>query len=60
MTDERADSLGERPAVNPAPHFYAYLWIKPPGESDGEDDDGAADHLLLAAVETCQDQSVVD
>ena len=27
--------LGLRPTVSPAPHFDAYVWIKPPGESDG-------------------------
>ena len=27
--------LGARPTASPAPHFDAYVWIKPPGESDG-------------------------
>ena len=27
--------LGERPRANPAPGIDAYVWIKPPGESDG-------------------------
>ncbi|MET0342995.1 MAG: glycoside hydrolase family 6 protein [Polyangiales bacterium] len=27
--------LGERPTANPAPGIDAYVWIKPPGESDG-------------------------
>ncbi|AAZ54658.1 cellobiohydrolase. Glycosyl Hydrolase family 6 [Thermobifida fusca YX] len=27
--------LGERPTVNPAPGVDAYVWVKPPGESDG-------------------------
>jgi cellulose 1,4-beta-cellobiosidase len=27
--------LGERPKANPATHIDAYVWIKPPGESDG-------------------------
>jgi cellulose 1,4-beta-cellobiosidase len=27
--------LGVRPTVSPAAHFDAYVWIKPPGESDG-------------------------
>lgn len=27
--------LGERPKANPAPGIDAYVWIKPPGESDG-------------------------
>src|SRR6476469_1513757 len=31
-----------------------------PGQSDGEDDDRSPDHLLLAGVQTGQDQAVVD
>jgi cellulose 1,4-beta-cellobiosidase len=27
--------IGARPVANPASHFDAYVWIKPPGESDG-------------------------
>jgi cellulose 1,4-beta-cellobiosidase len=27
--------MGERPRANPAPGIDAYVWIKPPGESDG-------------------------
>ncbi|MER6382939.1 glycoside hydrolase family 6 protein [Streptomyces sp. NPDC001250] len=27
--------LGERPQTNPAPGIDAYVWMKPPGESDG-------------------------
>ncbi|MFF4650613.1 glycoside hydrolase family 6 protein [Streptomyces sp. NPDC001380] len=27
--------LGERPAASPAPNIDAYVWVKPPGESDG-------------------------
>ncbi|MEU2270844.1 glycoside hydrolase family 6 protein [Streptomyces olindensis] len=27
--------LGERPRANPAPGIDAYVWMKPPGESDG-------------------------
>jgi cellulose 1,4-beta-cellobiosidase len=27
--------LGLRPTASPAAHFDAYVWIKPPGESDG-------------------------
>jgi cellulose 1,4-beta-cellobiosidase len=27
--------LGERPRANPEPDIDAYVWIKPPGESDG-------------------------
>jgi len=30
--------LGERPHVAPVPGIDAYLWIKPPGESDGTSD----------------------
>lgn len=34
--------LGERPRVNPMPLLDAYLWVKPPGESDGTADSKAA------------------
>lgn len=34
--------LGERPRVAPAPLIDAYLWVKPPGESDGTADKAAA------------------
>ena len=27
--------IGIRPVANPAPGFDAYVWVKPPGESDG-------------------------
>jgi cellulase/cellobiase CelA1 len=27
--------VGERPRANPAPGIHAYVWVKPPGESDG-------------------------
>jgi len=27
--------IGARPAANPSSTYYAYVWIKPPGESDG-------------------------
>lgn len=27
--------IGERPTTNPATHIDAYVWVKPPGESDG-------------------------
>lgn len=27
--------IGARPAANPAPHYHAFVWVKPPGESDG-------------------------
>jgi cellulose 1,4-beta-cellobiosidase len=35
--------IGERPAANPAPGIAAYIWAKPPGESDGISVDGIAD-----------------
>lgn len=31
--------LGERPQVNPEPGIDAYVWIKPPGESDGSSEE---------------------
>ncbi|WP_020472980.1 glycoside hydrolase family 6 protein [Zavarzinella formosa] len=27
--------IGARPVAKPAPHYHAYVWVKPPGESDG-------------------------
>jgi cellulose 1,4-beta-cellobiosidase len=27
--------IGARPVANPAPNFHAFVWVKPPGESDG-------------------------
>jgi len=33
--------LGERPKINPKPLIDAYLWVKPPGESDGTAERGA-------------------
>ncbi len=36
--DDLADGFGERPRANPAPLVDAYLWVKPPGESDGGSD----------------------
>ncbi|GLV60583.1 glucanase [Dictyobacter sp. S3.2.2.5] len=30
--------IGARPTASPAPGFDAYVWIKPPGESDGTSD----------------------
>ena len=33
--------LGERPRVSPKPLIDAYLWVKPPGESDGTAERGA-------------------
>ncbi|GCE21411.1 glucanase [Dictyobacter kobayashii] len=34
----QAAGIGARPTANPAPGFDAYVWIKPPGESDGTSD----------------------
>ena len=34
----QAGGIGARPTANPAPGFDAYVWIKPPGESDGTSD----------------------
>ncbi|WP_062204210.1 glycoside hydrolase family 6 protein [Streptomyces sp. NBRC 109706] len=31
--------LGERPEASPAPGIDAYVWIKPPGESDGSSEE---------------------
>ncbi|MFF0310495.1 glycoside hydrolase family 6 protein [Streptosporangium sp. NPDC004379] len=33
--NQKGAGLGERPQANPAPGLDAYVWIKPPGESDG-------------------------
>lgn len=33
--------IGERPRASPAPGVDAYVWVKPPGESDGTSDPGA-------------------
>ena len=33
--NQRGAGLGERPRVAPAPGVDAYIWAKPPGESDG-------------------------
>ncbi len=27
--------IGARPVAKPAPHYHAFVWVKPPGESDG-------------------------
>jgi cellulose 1,4-beta-cellobiosidase len=37
----RGAGLGERPAASPKPGLDAYVWIKPPGESDGVSDPSA-------------------
>src|SRR5690606_20621274 len=34
--------LGPRPSVSPVEHVDAYFWVKPPGDSDGTADQGAA------------------
>jgi cellulose 1,4-beta-cellobiosidase len=34
--------LGERPAAEPAPGVHAYVWLTPPGESDGVSSAAAA------------------
>jgi cellulose 1,4-beta-cellobiosidase len=31
----QASGIGERPTIAPAPGIDAYVWVKPPGESDG-------------------------
>ncbi|MEU9833141.1 glycoside hydrolase family 6 protein [Streptosporangium sp. NPDC048047] len=33
--NQKGAGLGERPQASPAPGLDAYVWIKPPGESDG-------------------------
>jgi cellulose 1,4-beta-cellobiosidase len=33
--NQNGAGLGPRPQANPATHIDAYVWIKPPGESDG-------------------------
>jgi cellulose 1,4-beta-cellobiosidase len=35
MWCNQASGIGERPTVAPAPGIDAYVWVKPPGESDG-------------------------
>jgi cellulose 1,4-beta-cellobiosidase len=37
----RGAGIGERPVADPVAGVDAYLWIKPPGESDGTADPGA-------------------
>ncbi|MDW5323267.1 glycoside hydrolase family 6 protein [Plantactinospora sp. KLBMP9567] len=39
--NQAGSGLGERPAVAPEPGIDAYVWVKPPGESDGADVDRA-------------------
>ncbi len=35
--------IGERPVVEPYEHFDAFVWVKPPGESDGVSEAGIID-----------------
>jgi cellulose 1,4-beta-cellobiosidase len=35
MWCNQASGIGERPTVSPEPGLDAYIWVKPPGESDG-------------------------
>ncbi|MEM8611435.1 MAG: glycoside hydrolase family 6 protein [Cyanobacteria bacterium P01_H01_bin.105] len=35
--------IGERPVVEPYEHFDAFVWVKPPGESDGVSTAGIVD-----------------
>jgi cellulose 1,4-beta-cellobiosidase len=35
-------AIGERPVADPVPGVDAYLWVKPPGESDGTSDSSAS------------------
>jgi cellulose 1,4-beta-cellobiosidase len=37
----RGAGIGERPAASPRPGLDAYVWVKPPGESDGTSDPSA-------------------
>lgn len=43
MWCNQASGIGERPSVAPAPGVDAYVWIKPPGESDGVATAGVVD-----------------
>jgi cellulose 1,4-beta-cellobiosidase len=33
--NQASAGIGERPRANPHPGVHAYVWVKPPGESDG-------------------------
>jgi cellulose 1,4-beta-cellobiosidase len=37
--------IGIRPVANPASGFHAYIWVKPPGESDGISEPGPQDPM---------------
>ena len=39
----QASGIGERPQASPVPGIDAYVWIKPPGESDGVSEPGIVD-----------------
>ena len=33
--NQRGAGIGARPVANPAPFYHAFVWVKPPGQSDG-------------------------
>lgn len=33
--NQNGAGIGARPVANPAPDYHAFVWVKPPGESDG-------------------------
>lgn len=33
--NQKGAGIGARPVANPAPHYHAFVWVKPPGMSDG-------------------------
>jgi cellulose 1,4-beta-cellobiosidase len=33
--NQEGAGIGARPVANPAEHYHAFVWVKPPGESDG-------------------------
>jgi len=39
----QAAGIGARPVASPASGFDAFVWVKPPGESDGQSVDGSLD-----------------
>jgi len=41
--NNRYAGIGARPVAGPASGFDAYVWVKPPGESDGQSVDGSLD-----------------
>jgi len=46
--NQNGAGLGERPRIWPAADIAAYVWVKPPGESDGTDDTSAVSDPSLA------------